>query len=193
MKLLQKQGPLGDGLGLNAPVKPTAVSPNADAQNKIYRAYGVGKMEYTLKGIKVAQNLSEETYAFTATLYQDKKAIADVKNNGRGGSCVVHAKVDCRVQVSEFENWCDAQPSSDEFPMNSDSWLTDRVADDIEIKTWQRQCKKSTLIRLKDHTLVKGDYSIYKNTQYSAEFAKKIRERFGDELVEIINERFIKE
>jgi hypothetical protein len=43
-------------------------------------------MKIEIKNIKHAANLSEETYAYTATVYVDGVAMFDVKNDGCGGS-----------------------------------------------------------------------------------------------------------
>tara|TARA_R110002110_G_scaffold113256_1_gene281098 strand:+ start:140 stop:646 length:507 start_codon:yes stop_codon:yes gene_type:complete len=42
-------------------------------------------MHIEIKNIKHAASLSEETYAYTATVYVDGVAMFDVKNDGRGG------------------------------------------------------------------------------------------------------------
>lgn len=39
----------------------------------------------TLKNIKVHHGLSEETWAYTATVYLDGKSVGTVKNDGHGG------------------------------------------------------------------------------------------------------------
>jgi len=42
-------------------------------------------MKLALKNIKIAKHLSEETTAFTASLYVDGKRVGDVRNGGTGG------------------------------------------------------------------------------------------------------------
>lgn len=44
----------------------------------------------TLKSIKYHAGLSEETHAYTATIYVDGKRFATVRNSGHGGSDEVH-------------------------------------------------------------------------------------------------------
>ena len=43
-------------------------------------------MNITLKNLKIARHLSEETTAFTATIYVDGMSVGHVKNDGQGGS-----------------------------------------------------------------------------------------------------------
>ena len=129
-------------------------------------------MEYTLTGIKVAQNLSEETYAFTATLYQGTKSIAYVSNSGRGGSHLIRNEDGCRELVEEFNKWCEAMPpfhdylngvsgELHEFPMDNEMWINNQIDAHLENQRYKRQCKKSTLILLKEHS--KGESNIYRN------------------------------
>lgn len=42
-------------------------------------------MQISLKSVRISESLSEETTAFTARLYVDGKATADVRNSGHGG------------------------------------------------------------------------------------------------------------
>src|SRR3546814_16899818 len=54
-----------------------------------------------LKSLKVAQFASEETLCFTATVLFDGIAIAQARNNGRGGATFLHALEGKAAQLSE--------------------------------------------------------------------------------------------
>lgn len=47
-------------------------------------------MSITVKNVKIAEFMSEETLCFTATVYQDGKRIGEAKNDGHGGCTFVY-------------------------------------------------------------------------------------------------------
>ena len=106
-------------------------------------------MKITLKSFKPAHNLSEETLAFTATIYADGKRVGDVRNQGNGG-CHFYNWSDANLG-REIEAWADAQPSKFEFEKLDQ--IIDKVIEDLEVqkeeKRIARAAKKSTLFRIK--------------------------------------------
>jgi len=79
----------------------------------------------TLKNIKVHLGLSEETYAYTATVYWcDKKAVY-VSNSGHGGCDVQHAVGS--VTILHIDKWC-----ADNLP----TWEADGTMHDTDLEMW---------------------------------------------------------
>ena len=141
-----------------------------------------------LKGVKLAANMSEETIAFTGSLWITGKKAADLKNDGQGGDNRIW--FDDRNLGKQFEEYCDSLiDETTGWRMGSDYYITKMVIEWEETQHQKRQCKKHILIRLTEHT--DGEYSRYTNMAYNPTVAKLIREKHGSALVEIINERFI--
>lgn len=66
-------------------------------------------MNVTLKSLKIATNMSEETIAFTATVYRDGVKIGDAKNDGQGGETFVYMDAGFRsITDVEFRELVDA-------------------------------------------------------------------------------------
>jgi hypothetical protein len=153
-----------------------------------------------LRSVKIAANMSEETIAFTGVLYINGKKVADCKNDGRGGSNIT--RFTDRDMERAFDAYCAALPPepvtdawavehgfTDPLPMDADMWISQEVGKVEEARYWKRKCSKTMCIILKSHT--NGQFTQYKNWPYSASAASEVRTIHGDELVEIINERFI--
>ena len=74
------------------------------------------------------------------------------------------------------------------YAMNYDSFIGDLLTEWIENDDWKKACRKGLVFRVKSDN--EDQYRTTKG-KYSPELASAIREKYGDELVEIINERFI--
>jgi hypothetical protein len=152
-----------------------------------------------LKGVKIASNMSEETVAFTGSLYINGKKAADLKNDGNGGANF--AWFNDRELEKAFDAYCEslpAVPQTDDWAiekglgplaMNSDFWISLEIGKIDEERFWKRKCSKTMCIKLKGHK--DGEFTQYKAWPYSADAAKEVRKIHGEELVEIINERFL--
>ena len=144
-----------------------------------------------LKKVKIARHMSEETTAFTAELWIDGKVAAYVKNEGRGGDNFPRF-IDRQVE-KEFHAYCKAQPARvtewGTFDVSYDDFIGDLLWDWELNAEYKRRCKKNVVILL-DHQ-EKGMYSQYKGQLYTPAVAQRIRDHFGDKLVEIVNERYI--
>ena len=157
-------------------------------------------MNIELKKVKIAQNMSEETIAFTGELWIDNTKAADLKNDGQGGANFMWFK-DRELEKS-FNAYCESLPSqpatddwaiergfTDPTSMDADLWISLEVGKIDEARYWKRKCSKTMCVILKSHN--QGQFSQYKAWPYSAAAAAEVRKMHGDELVEIINERFI--
>ncbi|MCQ9617397.1 hypothetical protein L1889_12415 [Paenalcaligenes niemegkensis] len=65
-----------------------------------------------LKNLKVAQFASEETLCFTATVLFDGVAIAQARNDGRGGSTFLHALEGKAAQLTEARQFAKGLPAA---------------------------------------------------------------------------------
>jgi len=73
-------------------------------------------MKLSLKNVKIANHLSEETLAFTATLYVDGKETASVSNRGTGGS----------------NNYYHIDPEAKERVDRAEDYAREKTGDDVE-------------------------------------------------------------
>jgi hypothetical protein len=148
-----------------------------------------------LKGVKIASNMSEETIAFTGALYIEGRKAADLKNDGQGGATFMW--FEDKELEREFEAFCASLPPHiaefggrrEELSMNAEFWISLEVSRIDEERAWKRKCKKNIIVILKAHG--EGEYGQYKNWTYTPAIGAQLRERYGSELVEIVNERFI--
>tara|TARA_Y100000310_G_C20095789_1_gene540424 strand:- start:26 stop:499 length:474 start_codon:yes stop_codon:yes gene_type:complete len=145
-----------------------------------------------LKGVKIASNMSEETIAFTGLLYINGKKAAHVKNDGRGGNN--SAWFNDRELEKAFNSYCESLPAVPDkelgpLTMDADFWISLEVGKIDDERFWKRKCAKNMCVKLKSHK--DGEFIQYKNWAYSVDAAKEVRKTHGNELVEIINERFL--
>jgi len=75
-------------------------------------------MKLELKNIKVLASLSEETPAYTATLYADGKKVCDVSNHGHGGPDDCHGGKDAYAAYEVVDKWVEANHPSETFECN---------------------------------------------------------------------------
>jgi hypothetical protein len=150
----------------------------------------------TLKKVKIARFLSEETTAFSAQLWVDGEYIADVSNEGHGGNNRIMHRFDgkglnTRDKVQAFEAWCEAQPPHvseyGSLDMDADYYITLMLEDYEEQQQIKRWCKTKTVIRLEGDK--PGEFHTYK-VAYDPEFAQRLRDT-EPTLLEILNERYI--
>ena len=152
-----------------------------------------------LKGVKIASNMSEETIAFTGALWINGKKAAELKNDGNGGANFAWF-VDRELEKA-FDAYCESlppEPQTDEWAiergldamsMDSDLWISLEVGKIDEARYWKRKCAKTMCVILKSHK--EGKFIQYKAWPYTTDAAKEVREKYGDDLLEIVNERFL--
>ena len=153
-----------------------------------------------LRNVKEYAGLSHDSIAFNAELWIDGKLAAHVEDDGHGGA-VFFRYVDRMHGKSKFETafnaWVAAMPptsADDDFgPMDMDAEL--RVSQELDRvnleKVTKRKCARNTLIRLVGDG--EHEYRTFKPARkYTPAFAAQLREKHGDNLIEILNERFTK-
>ena len=163
-------------------------------------------MELTLKNVKLMESMSEETTCFSASIYIGGERAGEVRNRGTGGPHEI--------------DWCSDKNGSEWLGLAYEEWLKDQTVpfetfegkielldnthDKLEVtidealnrfedERWlKRQCKKKILFKLKDDEnrddatawwVVKAPFSEITKHQ--------LQKRYGDNLGEIANERFV--
>ena len=163
-------------------------------------------MKVELRKVKVYDGLSRETTAFNAELWIDGKLAAYVENNGGGGGHMIRY-VDRSHGKSAFEDafnaWTKAMPPvpcEDDWAiergfgpleMDADLWIGEEVERIALEKQLRRSCGRNTLIRLDGDG--PNEWRTFKPAmKYTPEFGVQLRAKHGANLIEIINERFVK-
>ena len=172
-------------------------------------------MQVELKSFKEHKELSDDSLAFSASLWLAGKRTATVTNEGQGGMhridpigpTLEKLKAN-RTKLNEFEAYCTTLPDKIEdmngkpytVKMDGDVYIDDLV---IEIfkeldkkdseKFWKKLCAEGIVVRLVHHseeqaTTVKMGG---KTPKYDPALAVRVRDHYGDSLVEIGNERYL--
>lgn len=160
---------------------------------------------YTVRGIKSFQG--REGYGYECSLYRDGKRIGKVVDTAHGG--MVDFYLD-KGEKEKLDTYCDAIPKKkwdtddhilseedfnkfypDGFPTDCDSFLATMVDafeyEKKEAQRYKRLCKTKTVYLLKDSP--ESLWSI--KSQYSEAVAERLRAKHGDNLKEIVNERYL--
>lgn len=74
--------------------------------------------EFELKKLKIVKAASEETVFFTAEIFRNGKRVGYARNDGHGGSTILHAAEGTRNEFKELEAWAEALP-----PVGAYSWI----------------------------------------------------------------------
>jgi len=106
-------------------------------------------MKIELKNIKFSEHLSEETNAFTADIFVNRKKVGYAKNDGHGGCTWYHPySVEDRAIINEAEKYCLGLPpikySTLEIPMNLE-FKIDLLFEDWLKKDLNKKLKKDCL------------------------------------------------
>jgi hypothetical protein len=153
-------------------------------------------MELTLRNVKIAQHLSQETTAYTGTVYIDGKKAGNVRNDGHGGSDIVDW-TDYGLSAAYLE-WLKAEPmprpdvnDPEKVWLVEPEWkleivLGEALAKFEEQQWFKTKCRKKTVFRL---TTDEGEDSWrIVNAPFSAAVKAWLTTRYGDTLGEIANE-----
>ena len=163
-------------------------------------------MKVELRKVKVYDEMSRETTAFNAELWIDGKLAATCMNDGGGGGHMIRY-VDRHHGQSAYETafdaWTKAMPTvpcEDDWAiergfgpleMDADLWIGEEVERIALEKQLRRSCGRNTLIRLEGDA--PNEWRTFKPAmKYTPEFGVQLRAKHGANLIEIINERFVK-
>lgn len=152
---------------------------------------------YTIKSVKTFRGTEGE--GFWCVLYRDKKKIGSVTDTADGGE--IHFFLDkgekeildlfCmqlpHESVENEEAWVKAiYPNGRE--VDADAYLCRLVDEYLHTKRLKRLCSKKTLFLLKDEKDPNCMRTVL--VPFSPKVADHLRKKYGDNLKEIINERF---
>lgn len=144
-------------------------------------------MNITLKNLKIAKFLSEETLAFTATIYVDGKRVGEASNDGHGGPNRYH--FDDRKLGQELEAWAKTLPPTViegmTLPMDLDGVIDELIEKAENEKYFARLCKKKTLFLLEGDDAAKGWRTL--KAPYDARVQAWLDQKYGTKVVRILN------
>jgi hypothetical protein len=145
-----------------------------------------------VKSIKIAQHMSEETLAFTASLWVNGKRVGYLKNTGQGGPTDIDLYImkDGRIIRADYtfddldkyvkENHSDLEYSEVEF------FLYSLICDEDERRENKKLCRNKTVYRMPDHKYREGEYHTY-SRPYTPHLATLLRFQHGKDTY-ILNE-----
>ena len=81
-------------------------------------------MKYSLKNLKINRALSQETLAFSASIYLGNKRVGEVINHGCGGVNVYFADAKCPSALRDFRA----------FANGNEDVLVDSMIENVEFK-----------------------------------------------------------
>ena len=110
-------------------------------------------MKLSLKNLKVSEHLSEETTAFTATVYIDGERAFYARNQGHGGENMLDPIIaDCagRKKITSAQEHFRSQPSVaceyGDLPMSLDFAVSLAVEEALYLKDMKRCLRKVTVL-----------------------------------------------
>lgn len=163
---------------------------------------------YSVKNVKTGPSREYgPNGSYTCNLYKGNKKIASVFEAGDGGCLRVYWEGDLTSVVTryghefkatqnevEFENFAKTQTYVCEYSGETETYdagmYIAKLADDYltnkKIRGW---CRTQTVIRLKGDA--EGEFRTFK-CKYSPRIKVQVEAKFGDKLLEIVNERFVR-
>ncbi len=147
----------------------------------------MSELNFEIKALKISKALSEETLAYTATLYVNGQRAARLVSRGHGGPVEINF-IDRNLEtfvieslkgdsVSTFSGYAGLEHKVDD--------LVNEASEEQQVKRW---CKTRTIIKLNGHS---EHEFLAINRKYDPSHRGMI-EREYLELKEIVNERFCK-
>jgi len=139
----------------------------------------------TLKSIKVHHGLSQETHAYTATIYVDGKRFGTVENAGHGGCDNVHPDSRKYSDVRELDNRIKAtypKRKSEYFPEGREEDLEALCCDLVNTHNVRKEFRRlmgRKLVARKNGTSEIYEWNL-KRKPIAPDFSKWA-ERFGDD------------
>lgn len=144
-------------------------------------------MNITLKNLKIAKFLSQETTAFSATVYVDGKRVGTASNSGHGASNFY--RFDDPKLEAKLEAWAATLPKMQvydtELSMDLDL-VIDGIIQKMEYdKQVARSCKKKTLFLLEGDDPEAGWRTV--KAPYDARVQAFLDNKYGAKVVRILN------
>ncbi len=149
------------------------------------------KKKYSIKNLKTFRGM--EGTGVNSTLYENGKKLCDVDDDGNGG-CLnfyeysVEEKIEKELKNVGKVKYDETDTST--FTYDAEMFLNELIDRAIEDKQFKRKCKMNTLIVTTKCN--RGQHIEFKMPFNTITSRKLLEKRYGNELVEIINERYIK-
>lgn len=144
-------------------------------------------MNITLKNLKIARHLSEETTAFTATIYVDGMSVGHVKNDGQGGSNSYGLTREWEQKLeAHAKSLPDLQSEYGPLKMDLDLLIDELMNQQEQEKHLKRQFKKTTFFRIKDEEYKADEWRTVKSP-YNAAVQAFLDKNYGDRVTRILN------
>lgn len=157
-----------------------------EAQQKIVDQL---KKKYSVKNVKLFRGM--EGYGMNSTLYENGKKLCNVDDDGNGGclnwgSWSIEQRLNEELKkVGKFKY--DATDTMT-FNFDAETFVNMLVDEYTEEKEYKRKCKTKTLFITTE--CQKGQYVIMNNA-YTPQLKLHLENKYGNKLVEIINERYL--
>ena len=142
-----------------------------------------------LKNVKIAANMSQETIAFTASVWVNGRQAGSASNQGCGGHTMGHLAPEVDRLVTDYCASLPPRTYTDipgrEFPIRVDDFI-DTLLNEHQDRQWaKRQCRNKTLFRLHG-----DDLDSYRtvNRSYSPQVKDFLVGKYGDQIEVILNE-----
>ena len=150
-----------------------------------------------IKNLKVAEHLSEETLAFTASIWINGKKVGGAKNAGHGGMTDVDLWDRKGEQVTRNNELHDELAEhvkqftwksfdGEQVPYRVDFYIDELVEKEDERQRLKRFCRGKTAFRIPGDTYKEGQYQIIKG-KFTKERADRLRRKYGKDVF-ILNE-----
>jgi uncharacterized membrane protein YfhO len=148
------------------------------------------KKKYSIKNLRTFRGM--EGTGVNSTLYENGKKLCNVDDDGNGG-CLNFYEYSVEEKIEkELKNVGKVkydETDTYEFTYDAEMLLNELIDRALEDKQFKTKCKRNTLIvTTKCKRGQHIEFSIPFNTITSR---KCLEKRYGDELVEIINERYL--
>jgi hypothetical protein len=147
---------------------------------------------FELKNIKTFRGM--EVTGINATLYENGKKLCNCDDSGDGG-CLDFSEYAVQERLTNaLKNLIGDVKFSAEYVTNTEydaeCFVNDLISEALENKEFKSKCKRNTLIITTD--CKDGQFIIHKNLPFYPNTTRQLLEKkYGNKLVEIINERFV--
>lgn len=152
----------------------------------------IRESEYAVKGVKTFMGM--DTQGYNCNLYRKGKKIASVIQDGSGGGTFLDFT--SKTEEKEFSTFSQQFKEPWGFKrlphMEEEMTYNEDITVDVLVTDWElkRRCKKHVCFTMTDKKGEVGEFE-YRNTKYSENFKVQMHNKYGKDLIEIINERYV--
>ena len=144
-------------------------------------------MKLSLKNLKIARHLSEETTAFTASIYVDGVGVGTAKNSGQGGSNSYYLEKGWEQKLEDHAKTLpDLKTEYGTLKMDLDLLIGELINEQEQEKHLKRQFKKTTFFRIKGEEYKKDEWRTV-TAPYSPAVQAFLDKKYGENVERILN------